>query len=318
MSWVGGAVVSAAPFFVWVMTQRLIRDCRPQIGDEIIKRLPTTMFHGKRRFTQHPVPPPPAAEEPEEATAQDNLATDEARSTVQHAVSSVPAQQAGEEGDSVQQPPAVEEANGYEEPEQATVPDTAAAEEANPAGGRQRSHSVANAGDDFASDEEDNEAVSATLISFDVEATESTDAPAGLWSAELRPSESSLRTETPHPMYLDTLLTRLPALMCCYVLNDSVVRIVMAPFEAVSLRLIARAFRLRQGLSCDGIQSLGLLSGLNWNLAANFFGAELMRLALLGEVWAAFTGLSMWFHMSEEEWKEVGDENAPGWLDGWW
>lgn len=161
-------------------------------------------------------------------------------------------------------------------------------------------------GDDFGSDDEDNEGVSATLISFDVEPTESDNAPPGLWSAELRPSSSpdSRSNGAAPPVYLDTLLTQLPALIASHIFTDAITRALVAPYEATALRLVARMYRLRQGLSCWDIYNANMLSGITSTSLVNFLGTELLYLTLSGEVWAVFTGIAQWFHMTEEEWKE--------------
>ncbi|EGR53110.1 uncharacterized protein TRIREDRAFT_74477 [Trichoderma reesei QM6a] len=160
-------------------------------------------------------------------------------------------------------------------------------------------------GDDFDSDEEDNDVIRATLISFDVEATESTDAPQGLWSAELRPSVANTdsRGSTAfQPTYLDTLLTQIPALLASHMLANSMTRLLMTPYDATALRLVARAFCVRKGLPLDDILETNLLSGFTWTTAMNYLGTEFFHLLLTTEVWAVFTGLSQWYHFTEEEW----------------
>lgn len=284
LSWVGSVFISATPFLVWVMTQRLIRDWKPQIWAEIFKKLPSTVFYGKR------VPPPP----PPPSIRRGNSSR-ENRS------------QSSSGDDRV----------GEDETTVGATHGSEAIDESDPAERPRRPSAAATTGDDFASDEEDNEGVSATLISFDVEATESTDAPAGLWSAELRPSQNSLPAGVPQPVYLDTLLTQLPALMASHILTDAIARIIIAPYEATALRLAARAYCLRHGLPYGHILSTNLLSGLGWVSAVNFLGVELLHLSLLGEVWTVFTSLAQWFHLSEDEWKEA-DGKELNWYAGWW
>jgi hypothetical protein len=160
-------------------------------------------------------------------------------------------------------------------------------------------------GDDYGSDEEDNDGIRATLISFDVEATESTDAPQGLWSAELRPSVANTDSRgsiSSQPTYLDTLLTQIPALLASHMLSNSITRLLMTPYDATALRLVARAYCLRNGLPCEDICQTNLLSGLSWTSAMNYLWTEFIHLLLTTEVWAVFTGLSQWYHFSEEEW----------------
>ncbi|EGX94926.1 hypothetical protein CCM_03198 [Cordyceps militaris CM01] len=166
--------------------------------------------------------------------------------------------------------------------------------------------SYMNREDDYATDEDDSERVNTTLISFDVEATEaSPDAPPGLWSAELRPSQAADAKADAQPVYLDTLLTQLPALLAANIYTDTTLRLLMAAYEATALRLMARYHRLRYGLPCDDIYVPNVLSELSWRAVTHLVGAELMHLAISGEIWAFFTGLAQYYHMSDKEWKEA-------------
>jgi hypothetical protein len=86
-------------------------------------------------------------------------------------------------------------------------------------------------------------------------------------------------------------------------LSDAATRLLLAPYEATALRLIACTFRLRQGLPCWDIYNVSMLSGLTSTALINFLGTELLHLILAGEVWAIFTCVAQWFHVTEEEWK---------------
>ncbi|PHH79064.1 hypothetical protein CDD80_5695 [Ophiocordyceps camponoti-rufipedis] len=169
--------------------------------------------------------------------------------------------------------------------------------------------------DEYASDEEENEGVSATLISFDVEATDSSDAPPGLWSAELRPSAGtdSKSTASLLPVYLDTALTQLPVMAAGRTLGDALVRILTAPTEAIALRLVAHQFRWRIGYPGPRIYNINFSSQLSMTtFAVNFFATELLHLILCGEVWALFTGISQWYHRTDEQWQEEEEAKARG------
>lgn len=171
-------------------------------------------------------------------------------------------------------------------------------------------YSTGGGADDYDTDDGEHEVVSATLISFDVEASESTDVPQGLWSAELRPSVGpESRAGAPPSVYLSTMLTKLPSLMAAKVLNDAVLRILITPYEAVSLRLAALTFNTRRGLPIAHMLRAHPISGFSLTWVVNFFGAELLHLALSGEVWAIFAVISQYFHMSEEEWKDYRGTN---------
>ncbi|KAF5027859.1 hypothetical protein F66182_47 [Fusarium sp. NRRL 66182] len=174
-------------------------------------------------------------------------------------------------------------------------------------------------GDDYASDEEDNEGVSATLISFDVEATaESSEAPPGLWSAELRPSVDARGALVPATAYCDTMLTQLPPLIASHIFTDAVLRLVAVPWEATALRLIAHSLLRKIGVPTNGICGSNFFSQLNLTFAINFLGTQVLHLALCGEIWAAFTTIATVFHTTPEEWRESEEEEGKerDWTEG--
>lgn len=179
--------------------------------------------------------------------------------------------------------------------------------------------SVGGARDDFDSDDDEHEVVSATLISFDVEATEATDVPQGLWSAELRPSMSpdGRQSGPPTAVYLSTMLTRLPSLMAAKMLNDSLLRLLVTPCEAMALRYAASVFLARHGLPMDHILDIRLLSGFTMTWLVNYLGGEILHLAACAEVWTISAALARHFHMSEEQWKESGGVDWTEWLGPW-
>ncbi|PNY26915.1 Uncharacterized protein TCAP_03159 [Tolypocladium capitatum] len=279
LRWIGGVFVSTTPFLVWVMAQRTVHDMTPRIWTQVFKRLPNTLSHAIPPPPLLPPPPPPPPPPTIPHPLNDNYGSYQENFPEghnQHGTNAPPLQDADHH--TISQPGSVDAIR--------------------------RSSIYSTRGDDYASDDE-NEGVSATLISFDVEATESTDAPPGLWSAELRPSlapESRSNAAQP-PVYANTLLTQLPALFGSYILTDAITRILVVPYEASALRLVGRTLLLRRGRSCQGIYSVNLLSGISWTSAVNFFGTELLHLVLCVEVWAVFTSISQWFHMTEEEWK---------------
>ncbi|UNI18854.1 hypothetical protein JDV02_005095 [Purpureocillium takamizusanense] len=280
LRWTGSVFVSTTPFIVWVMARRMLRDWKPQIWGQIYTRLPSTALESKKhRLMQSqtlpsppPPPPPPSSTAPQQMNEPDDGWT------------------------------VVQDSQREDSP----PPDQLPSSHPGPVEAVRRPSVFSSRGDDYGSDEEDNEGVSATLISFDVEATESTDAPPGLWSAELRPSVASdARANASQPVtYLDTMLTRLPAVVGAHMLTEALCRILMVPYEGTALRLVARTWRLRQGLPFNDMYGANMLSGMTWVSAINFFGSELLHFALCGELWAVFTILSQRYHMTEEEWKE--------------
>ena len=137
--------------------------------------------------------------------------------------------------------------------------------------------------EDSSSEEEDDEIAHATLISFDVEATESAENPLGAWSAELRSANE------PKPSgdtkYRVTGLTMLPVFTLTEGLRDIAATIIVMPLEAVMIRLIGRAYRLGAGLPTADLYPVGpRLRGFG-----NLLGVLTMQVAATGIVWAGFT-----------------------------
>ena len=279
LQWFGDALISSTPFLAWVLTQRMLRDWEPQIWTYIFGMLPNTIFHGKLR----PPPPPPPPPQPPQALPDRDASPDDS---------------SGNE-------------NGFQSSPDASannLPNAnhtgAGGEEPAPASTSRRASVFSSRGDDYASEDEENDGVRATLISFDVEASEATDAPTGLWSAELRPSAAHDGRSNGAPLYFDTLLTQQPAFIASHMFTDIAMHVLIAPYEATALRLLAHTSRMRRGLPSWDIHNISLFSGLNATSVVNFLGTELIDLIISGELWAMLSGLSMWFHMSEDEWKE--------------
>lgn len=263
------------------MTQRMMRDWRRQLWHQIFSRLPNT----RRLFPPPPPPPPPPVNQThEEPTPRTELNHDRAPNHEGSPPQTVDNHVPGDHG---------------------------------PVGAVRRASTFSARGDEYISDEDENEGLTATLISFDVEATETTEAPAGLWSAELRPSanpDTRGSISGRGPMYQDTLLTQLPALVASHIFTDAVLRLLIAPYEATALRLVARTIRLRQGLPCTDIFGVNLLNGLSRTLVTNFLGIQFFHLVLSGEVWATFTTVSQYFHMTQEEWEQSDGKGSSWWF----
>lgn len=286
LRWAGSVFISATPLLLWAMTQRLMKDWQPHIWQRVLCRLPSPIFRPRG------IGPLPQEEPPDTPPAPETHAEPEAE---------------------VQEEPASIEVEGEDGPE--STPEESPSPIQQPELARRQSVYSAAGGED--TDDDDHEMVSAALISFDVEAAEATDIPPqGLWSAELRPSvgPESRSAGAALPTYLSTMLTRLPALMAGKIITDSIIRLLITPYEAMALRLAARAFCLRHGLPCSHIFSLNLLDGLNMTWLVNFFGTELAHLVLSGEVWSIFSALSQYFHKSEEEWKDFEGKDWGDWL----
>jgi hypothetical protein len=160
-------------------------------------------------------------------------------------------------------------------------------------------------GDEYVSDDEETEVVSATLISFDVEATESTDTPPGVWSAELRPNPVDGRAQQgQEPIYRENSLTRLPAVLATDILTALPARILTGPSEAILWRYFVRSYLSHRGIGLEGIYGLSFIDSVSWTAMSNFLGLELIHLFLESEIWAMMTQLAQSYLISEEEWNE--------------
>ncbi|RDA87634.1 hypothetical protein CP532_3837 [Ophiocordyceps camponoti-leonardi (nom. inval.)] len=292
LSWIGGAFISTAPFMVWAMTRYILDRFNRQIWGCV--PLPNTSESARRLpISTLGLPPLPAPSDLSQSTTTPELSRENSERR--------PRQEAPPEADTSRDNASspLQDAESRT-PDQPTPP---------PAAGR-RPSTFSSRADDDASDEDENEGVSTTLISFDVEATDTSDAPPGLWSAELRPSMASdLRTSVVLPMvYLDTRLTQIPPWMAYRIFGSFIERLVATPSDAIAFRLAARQSRLQQGLSCADIFTTDLTSGLSLTWAVNFCATELLHFALCGEVWAVFTAITQWFHKTDEEWKQKEEE----------
>lgn len=161
-------------------------------------------------------------------------------------------------------------------------------------------------GDGYATDEEDPEMVNPTLISFDVDTSESTEPPAGIWSAELRPSNSSdPRThQKESPRYVVNTLTSLPSLLAGDILTSSLTHLFLTPFDILAFRAMARRFSLKFGLPVSPMYEVSLADGLATRMVINLLQAEILKFVISFGAWAMITGVAQRFHFTEEEWKE--------------
>ncbi|KAI1375147.1 hypothetical protein F4677DRAFT_423277 [Hypoxylon crocopeplum] len=175
---------------------------------------------------------------------------------------------------------------------------------------RRRGTFSSRGGEDYATDEEDAEMVNPTLISFDVDTSESTEPPTGVWSAELRPSFAgdSRQQAKEAPIYIVNPLTSLPSTFASDVLAEFVTNIILMPLDSHAIPTVARALARRRGLPFDGICDGSFLGGLTWRGVINIIELDVVRFLISAEVWALTTVLSQWLHVTEEEWKEIRRE----------
>lgn len=181
---------------------------------------------------------------------------------------------------------------------------------------RRQSTFSSRGGEDYGTDEEDSEMVNPTLISFDVDTSESVDQHTGMWSAELRPSGAESHSQAKEtPKYIVNPLTRLPSILGADILTNFVAYLLCTPTDALALRGVAKAFAQKRGLPRDHMFDPGLLNNISLRGIINIFGLEVMRLLISGDAWGLITVVSQWLHVTEEEWKEIHNEESAGVVD---
>lgn len=158
-------------------------------------------------------------------------------------------------------------------------------------------------GDDYATDEEDADMINPTLISFDVDTSESNEPPAGIWSAELRPSNSSDPRAQPKegPRYIVNTLTNLPSLLAGDILTSSLTHILLAPIDILVVRGMARAFARKFGLPIDDMFEVNLADGSPARMVLNLFQVEGLKFVISFGIWAAITHVAQRRHYTHEE-----------------
>ncbi|KAK4178368.1 hypothetical protein QBC36DRAFT_385966 [Triangularia setosa] len=175
--------------------------------------------------------------------------------------------------------------------------------------------------DDYASEEEEIE-VSATLISFDVEAADPTPNSSsgnaadtinpGVWSAELRPNptENNRASQSRERTFRDNKLRRLPAALATDVFAIGPSRLIMSPFAALCWTAMIRPYLARAGRweELAGVNEIGLFGAFSWEGVWSLIGMELVLFNLMGSVWTVLSGLAWRAKMDEEEWEEYEEE----------
>ncbi|KEY71587.1 hypothetical protein S7711_06048 [Stachybotrys chartarum IBT 7711] len=275
VTWMGRVLLSAAPLLSWMATQRLLQNSYRKIDLEVFRHLAVLVFPRKTTFTT--TPPPPAAQHTQRGSQPAQPGLSETTAVL--------------EGD-------------VDEPAASQRTRAASMGDADPAATARRPSFFSVRDNDYASDDDDHEALGATLITIDVEASESADAAAGLWSAELRPSQSSdPRSSSSQPYYLDTFLRQLPIFLASRVFTDALSRLAFAIPEAIALRLVARAFCNHYKIPRSNIPTILPLAGFTWTAFTNFLSVEFFHLAVTSEIWALAVGISQYFYMTDIEWQ---------------
>ncbi|KAK4228776.1 hypothetical protein QBC38DRAFT_388091 [Podospora fimiseda] len=176
------------------------------------------------------------------------------------------------------------------------------------------------AADDFGSDDEEGE-VGATLISFDVEPTESTvenfgsnqnenaerNTP-GPWAAELRPNYLELNRSSAlaarGPVHRDNALTRLAATLAMEVLALPPARLLVTPVAAWAWLSLSRQYMTRMGMSLVCVHGPSIWGIFTRQGCFNLLATEGCLLIALGNVWSLMVTCSWRYMMTEEQWNE--------------
>ena len=306
--WAGALCINVAPvaaFYIWTgMWNRI----RVKAWTSFYTRLPNTTHRGKP-------PPRTSSQEPDPLLVAEGSVPTTRTPDAPAQLQTTETSQTSQTPQTSPTPAAVEsqtpvQTQAPEPPPRSVDSNVTAPAAASSSTSARRPSTVSARGEDYPSDEDDHEPLNPTVISFDIEATDSSEAPPGLWSAELRPSVGP-ETRSPtnqEPIYFDTQLTRIPPIFAAYLLSSVASSLITAPLETVALRLAARGFRHGLGLPVDDIQSLSIFSNVTWRLVANYIGVEFVYMTLMVESWATITAFSQLWHYTEDEWKEAEEE----------
>ncbi|KAK0739627.1 hypothetical protein B0T21DRAFT_284979 [Apiosordaria backusii] len=310
LKWIGGAALGLAPlggFFAYMLVYNHVAKF---FRMKIISRLPlpSNPRPSKRRALQDitPVPPTFTLELPPPVDQQSVVA-----------------------GSSPVPPPTTTPNAPHQQQSAAPTSRTPA---------RRQSATIGTAGgiplvsDDYASEEEEIE-VSATLISFDVEAADSTPGGGGntaeninstnagnntpgVWSAELRPNvtDSARASQSRERTFRDNKLRRLPAALATDVFAIGPSRLIMSPFAALCWTSMIRPYLARAGRfeELAGVNEVGLFGAFSWEGIWSLVGMELVLFNLMGSVWTIVSGLAWRVKMDEEEWEEYEEQMQLG------
>ncbi|KAK8003447.1 hypothetical protein PG989_003166 [Apiospora arundinis] len=340
-TWTGQLAVNLAPYAAFYLMRRLIT--KLDVGTAIFRLLPRPYNNGfiLRADPRAPPPrPPPESHNPPIPESPTLGAADREIRHVRNPSQDAATLQALEGGGS-------------------SAAAAAAGDQGIPLGALRRHSTFSNRGapgsggggagggsgdQDYGTDEEDTDMINPTLISFDVDTSETTEPPAGVWSAELRPSYSgqpsggdnnrssyaSTGSNLEKKLYMVTPLTLTPTTLAADNLCRFLVNVVCAPAEALVLRAMARNFlqsgRALHQLLLPSVSSsssataaataagMDLLLPLNlrdfwsWRRVGSALAINMLQLLIHAEIWTFMTVASQSFHVSEEVWRELREE----------
>jgi hypothetical protein len=285
IQWLGACAMGAVPFAGYYCFSKVSQLVTIDISRRVLKHLPRTpAVDSAVEYWHHPIPSPP--DSPRLAGTPD---------------------QTPRNGRDISRPePPSNTPNGLPTSAGTPTPYGIPTSAATPTTPTRRASTVAIGGEDFVSDDEDEEGVSTTFISFDVEPTTTTDPSPAVWSAELRQNVAEgAATEGQEPVYRDSNLVRLPPLLAADVFGAAVSRIFLAPHESQIWLGLARLFASRQGLPLDGFHEFGFRQAGVLRMMVNAVGVEMLFFMLRCEIWGLITLLAHLGRFDEAEWIKV-------------
>jgi hypothetical protein len=314
LQWFAAAIINTSPFLAYALWRRTWSWLRMQLIAELYHRFPIPDGFPEYRVRASPPtdlileqPLPPAnMQQPDISPAEIAIDADSSTARPREADPNAP-QLSGERGmhASMQSLQAqAQDVTGSSRPGQG------------PTTIRRRSSTFSGRGDEFGSDEEETEAISGPLISFDVETTDAADAPPGIWFTELRPTVSSdTRSQTSQqPVPLNTALTRQPIQHASRVLGTLGASQLLAPVEAFVLQYLTRSFLAHRGLPTDHLFRAGLtLSNGSLRPITNYLFVDSLSLALQTLLWITNVRRGWSLHLSPEQWTQMPAEQQAEW-----
>jgi len=138
---------------------------------------------------------------------------------------------------------------------------------------------------------EDDEIVHATLVSFDVEASEM-ETTGNTYSAELR----NMNAEPEPTAFRTNFLTTLPPIFSTEIFAKVIGGIALVPFEMIMVRIVAAGFTKRAGIKMDVWEMPG-----SWRWARNILVTHAVDLVVGGAIWMGISGISYFIRVGETE-----------------
>ena len=143
-------------------------------------------------------------------------------------------------------------------------------------------------------------------VSFDIETTEQVDTTVSSWSAELRSAVEPKRSN--RIIYRMTELTMMPTILAADGLKEIAIGVILLPFEAIMVRVIARSFQRSTGGSMSSFYNVFDFKNLI-PAAGSLFGAFAMQLIMTGVFWAGFTLTSTLLYTKPLTTDEEGEDS---------